>query len=129
LIPNAIEELLRYESPAPYVGRYVARPLEIHGRTVPEGSAMLVLIGSANRDERRFPDADRFDVHRTVGQHLTFGYGPHVGLGAAVARLGGRGAREEVLKRFPGWGVEREHARRAATSAVRGWETLPVFLP
>lgn len=129
LIPNAIEELLRYESPAPYVGRYVARPVEIHGRTVPEGSAMLFLIGSANRDERRFPDADRFDVHRTVGQHLTFGYGTHFCLGAALARLEGRVALEEILKRFPEWEVDREHAKLASTSTVRGWETLPVFLP
>src|SRR5690606_1639996 len=116
-------ELLRYESPAPYVGRYVARPVEIHGRTVPEGSAMLFLIGSANRDERRFPDADRFDVHRTVGQHLTFGYGTHFCLGAALARLEGRVALEEILKRFPEWEVDREHAKLASTSTVRGWET------
>ena len=128
LIPNAIEELLRYESPAPYVGRYVARSVEIHGETVPEGSAMLFLIGSANRDERRFPDGDRFDVHRKVGQHLTFGYGTHFCLGAALARLEGRVALEEILKRFPEWEVDRENARLASTSTVRGWETLPVTI-
>ena len=127
LVPNAIEEILRFEPPAPHVGRYVARDVELHGRTVPEGSAMLFLVGSANRDDRRYPDGDRFDIHRTIGQQLTFGYGIHYCLGAALARLEGRVALEEVLKRFPEWEVDRAHARLAPTSTVRGWETLPVF--
>jgi len=127
LIPNAIEELLRYESPAPHVARYVAREVEVHGRTVPAGSAMMFLVGSANRDDRRFPDGDRFDIHRKVDQHLTFGYGGHFCLGAALARLEGRVALEEILKRFPEWEVDRDNARLASTSTVRGWETLPVF--
>jgi cytochrome P450 len=128
LIPNAIEELLRYEPPAPHVGRYVARDVELHGRRVPEGSAMLFLVGAANRDDRRFPDGDRFDIHREVGQHLAFGYGAHFCLGAALARLEGRVALEEVLKYFPTWEVDTEHARLASTSTVRGWETLPVVV-
>ena len=127
LIPNAIEELLRFEPPAPHVGRAVARDVEHYGRTVPAGSAMLLLVGAANRDDRRHPDGDRFDIHRSVGQHLAFGYGTHFCLGAALARLEGRVALEEVLKRFPEWEVDREHARLASTSTVRGWETLPVF--
>jgi cytochrome P450 len=127
LVPNAIEELLRYESPAPHVARYVTRDVEVHGRTVPAGSAMMFLIGSANRDDRRFPDGDRFDIHRKVDQHLTFGYGGHFCLGAALARLEGRVALEEILKRFPEWEVDRDNARLASTSTVRGWETLPVF--
>ena len=128
LIPNAIEELLRYESPAPHVARYVTRDVEVYGRTVPAGSAMMFLIGSANRDDRRFPDGDRFDIHRKVDQHLTFGYGGHFCLGAALARLEGRVALEEILKRFPKWEVDRDNARLASTSTVRGWETLPVFI-
>ena len=127
LIPNAIEEILRYEPPAPYVGRYVARDVEVHGQTVPEGSAMLFLIGSANRDDRRYPDGDRFDIHRKIDQHLTFGHGIHFCLGAALARLEGRVALDEVLKRFPEWEVDRDGAKLATTSTVRGWETLPVF--
>ena len=127
LIPNAIEELLRFEPPAPHVGRCVARDVEHYGRTVPAGSAMLLLVGAANRDDRRHPDGDRFDIHRSVGQHLAFGYGTHFCLGAALARLEGRVALEEVLKRFPEWEVDREHARLASTSTVRGWKTLPVF--
>ncbi|HVO25048.1 MAG TPA: cytochrome P450 [Candidatus Margulisiibacteriota bacterium] len=127
LIPNAIEEILRYEPPAPHVGRYVARNVEVQGKTVPEGSVMLFLIGSANRDDRRFPDGDRFDIHREIGQHLTFSYGTHFCLGAALARLEGRVALEEVLKRFPAWEVDRANAKLASTSTVRGWERLPVF--
>jgi cytochrome P450 len=128
LIPNAIEELLRYEPPAPYVGRYVARDVEVHDQTVPKGSAMLLLIGAANRDDRRHPDGDRFDIHRKIDQHLTFGHGIHFCLGAALARLEGRVALDEVLKRFPEWEVDRAGAKLATTSTVRGWETLPVFI-
>ena len=128
LIPNAIEELLRYESPAPYIGRYVSRDVEVLGQRIPEGSAMLFVIASANRDEARFPDGDRFDVHRKVGQHFTFGYGTHFCLGAALARLEGRVALEEILKRFPDWEVDLENAKLASTSTVRGWETLPTFV-
>jgi cytochrome P450 len=127
LVPKAIEELLRFEPPAPHVARYVTRDVEHHGRTVPEGSVMLFLIGAANRDDRRHPDGDTFDIHRKPGPHLTFGYGVHFCLGAALARLEGRVALEEVLARFPEWEVDLDHARLAPTSTVRGWETLPVF--
>jgi cytochrome P450 len=129
LIHNAIEELLRYEPPTPHVARYVTKPVEVHGQTVPGGSAMLCLSGSANRDERRFPLPDRFDIHRKVGQqHFTFGRGIHYCLGAALARLEGRIALDEVLTRFPDWEVDLEHAKRAPTSTVRGWESLPVVI-
>jgi len=73
LIPNAIEELLRYESPAPHTGRCVAEDVEIHGQTVPADSAILLMLGAANRDARRFDNPDRFDIHRQITQHLTFG--------------------------------------------------------
>jgi cytochrome P450 len=126
LIPNAIEELLRYEPPAPHVARYVTRDVEHYGQTVREGSVMMFLIGSANRDNRRYPDGDRFDIHRDVGQHLTFGYGIHFCLGAALARLEGRVALDEVLNWFPEWEVDRDNAWLSPTSTVRGWETLPV---
>ena len=126
LINNAIEELLRYESPSPVQSRYVARDVELYGRTVPEGSVMVMLNGSANRDERHFPDGDRFDIHRDVGRHQAFGYGIHLCLGAALARLEGRVALDEVLTRFPEWEVDYDRAKRARTSTVRGWETLPV---
>ena len=129
LIPNAVEELLRYEPPAPHVARYVDRDVERYGRTVPEGSVMLLLVGAANRDDRRWPEAGRFDIHRDVGQPLTFGYGVHYCLGAALARLEGRVALDEILSRFPEWEVDLDGARLSPTSTVRGWETLPVVVP
>jgi cytochrome P450 len=126
MIPNVIEELLRYEPPAPHVARYVNRDVEYYGEKVPEGSVMLLLVGAANRDDRRFPDGDRFDIHREVKQSLTFGYGIHFCLGAALARLEGRIALDEVLQRFPEWTVDWDNAEQAHTSSVRGWERLPV---
>jgi cytochrome P450 len=127
LIPSAIEELLRYEAPSPVQARYVAQDVEHHGQAVPEGSVMLLLTASANRDERRFTDPDRFDVRREIDHHLTFGYGIHFCLGAALARLEGRVALDEVLKRFPSWEVDWDNAVQARTSTVRGWERLPVL--
>jgi len=129
LIPAAIEELLRYEPPGTHIGRYVARDVEWHGQRVPEGSAMLLLAASANRDDRRYPGGDRFDIHREFSLSLTFGRGIHECLGAALARLEGRIALEEILKRFPEWDVDTDAARLAPTSTVRGWGSLPVLIP
>jgi cytochrome P450 len=126
LVNNAIEELLRFESPSPVQSRYVARDVEYYGTTVPEGSVVVLLNGSANRDERHFPDGDSFNIHREIGRHQAFGYGIHLCLGMALARLEGRVALDEVLQRFPEWEVDYDKARRARTSTVRGWETLPV---
>ncbi|MBV8950556.1 MAG: cytochrome P450 [Actinobacteria bacterium] len=126
LVRNTIEEVLRYESPSPVQARYVTRDVEHHGDVVPEGSAILLLSASANRDDRKFPDGDRFDIHRTIDHHVAFGYGIHFCLGAALARLEGRIALEEVLQRFPTWEVDYDNAVQARTSTVRGWERLPV---
>jgi cytochrome P450 len=127
LIPAAIEELLRFEAPSPVQARYVAHDVEHHGRRITEGEVMVLLNGSANRDERRFHDGDTFDIHREPGHHLSFGYGIHFCLGASLARLEGRVALDEVIKRFPEWEVDYDNARQARTSTVRGWESLPVF--
>jgi cytochrome P450 len=127
LVPNAIEELLRYESPSPVQARYVTKDVEHHGQTVPAGSALLLLTASANRDERKFPDGDTFDIHRDIDRQLAFGYGIHFCLGSALARLEGRIALEEVLARFPSWEVDWHNAVQARTSTVRGWERLPVI--
>jgi cytochrome P450 len=127
LVANAIEEILRYESPSPVQARYVASNVEHYGTPVREGSVMLLLTAAANRDDRKFPDADRFDIHRRIDHHLAFGYGIHFCLGAALARLEGRIALDEVLQRFPAWDVDWDNAVQARTSTVRGWETLPVL--
>jgi len=126
LVPNAIEELLRFEPPSPTQARYVMNDVELHGQVVPEGSVILLLNGSGNRDDRKFPDGDRFDVTRKIDHHLAFGYGLHFCLGAALARLEGRVALDEVLQRFPTWEVDWQNAKQARTSTVRGWEQLPV---
>ena len=129
LVNNTIEELLRYESPGPQIGRYMPEDVELYGQTVPAGSAVLFVVSAANRDDRRWDDPERFDVHRKIGQHLAFGYGIHYCLGAALARLEGRVALDELLNRFPEWDVDLDRARIAPTSTVRGFETLPVVLP
>jgi cytochrome P450 len=128
LVPGAIEELLRYESPSPVQARYVTRDVEHFGQVVPEGSVLLLMTGAANRDERKFDDPDHFDVHRDIQQHLAFGYGIHFCLGSHLARLEGRIALEEVLARFPTWEVDWDNAVQAHTSTVRGWESLPVVV-
>jgi cytochrome P450 len=127
LLPKAIEELLRFEPPAPNVGRYVTHDVTYYGETVPEGSAILLLVGAANRDHRQFPpDGDVFDIHRTARSHLAFGVGAHYCLGSALARLEGRIALDEVLTRFPEWEIDVANASLSSTAAVRGWDALPV---
>jgi cytochrome P450 len=125
LVPNAVEEILRYEAPSPVQARYVTRDVELHGTRLPEGSALLLLNGSANRDEREFEDADRLDVRRRNVHHLSFGQGIHFCLGASLARLEGCVALDEVLSRWPDWEVDHDGAVMAHTSTVRGWKSLP----
>jgi cytochrome P450 len=128
LISNAVDELLRFEPPSYNVARQAAQDVEVHGRMIPKGSVIMCLPGAANRDERRFADPDAFDVSREVGQIMTFGFGAHFCLGAALARMEGRIALEEVLKRFPDWEVDWDNAEMAITGAdLRGWKSLPVF--
>jgi cytochrome P450 len=126
LIPNAIEEILRYEAPSPVTGRWTTRDLDYHGVRIPANSRVLLLAGSANRDERQFTDPDRFDIQRLNEQHLAFGLGAHFCIGSALARMEGRIALEEVLHRYPEWDVDAANAERAHTSTVRGWSHLPV---
>jgi cytochrome P450 len=129
LIPGAIEEILRFEPPGPHVARYVATDdVGFQDQTVPAGSALLIMLASANRDERNFDDPDRFDIHRKPSRHLTFGRGAHFCVGAPLARLEGRVALEEVLKRFPEWQVDLGDARRSRTSTVRGWDSMPAII-
>jgi cytochrome P450 len=126
LVPNVVEEVLRFEPPAPHVGRYVAADAEFQGQTVPAGSAILLLVGAANRDEQRYENGEAFDIRRPPQAHLSFGYGSHFCLGASLARAEGRIALDELLKRFPEWEVDRASAHISPTSTVRGWETLPI---
>ena len=92
---------------------------------MPQGSAILFLVASANRDDRRFADPDRFDIHRDRMPHISFGAGIHTCFGNVLARLEGRVVLEELLKRFPEWEVDMDRAVLSETSTVRGWESLP----
>jgi cytochrome P450 len=129
LIPNVIDETLRFEPTGHATARYVTEDIEYYGTTVPAGSPILLLIASANRDHRRYDDPDVYDIHRDDIQHLTFGYGIHFCLGANLARLEGRVALDELLNRFPEWDVDYDDIKLAPTSTVRGWERMPLVIP
>ena len=126
LIPAGVEELLRYEAPSPIQGRYVTRDVQMHGTVIPEGAKLALLTGSAGRDERKYPDPDVYDIHRSIDRHVTFGYGAHYCLGAALARMEGKVALTEVLRRFPTWEVDRSAVTYVATNTVRGPSSVPV---
>ena len=101
MVPDAIEELVRYESPLHQLARITTRPVELHDRIIPEGERIALLFGSANRDERKFDDPDRLDVTRKIKRHLAFGEGIHHCLGAPLARLEGRIALQTFLASIP----------------------------
>jgi cytochrome P450 len=126
LIPNAIEEILRYEAPSPVQGRRVMRDVEFHGQVVPAGSNLLLVNGSGNRDERHFADADRFDIHRDIDRHLSFGYGAHFCIGAALARLEGRIGLAQMVQRYGTWDVDHAAIEWVHTSTVRGYKSVPL---
>jgi cytochrome P450 len=129
LLTRAVDETLRFEPTGPHVARYALRDFEMYGTTVPAGSAILLLFGAANRDPDRYTDPDTFNIHRDNISHLTFGKGVHYCLGANLARLEGRVALDELLNRWPEWGIDYETAVPAPTSTVRGWEKLRIVLP
>jgi cytochrome P450 len=127
LVPNAIEEVLRYEAPLLQTCRYVWEDIELYGHVVPKGSFMALVLGSANRDEQRFEDPDRFDVLREPSQHFTLGFGAHYCLGQALARLEARLVLEAMLERFPDWEVDWAGAAFSPSGAeLRGWDALPL---
>jgi len=102
-IPNAIEEMLRFESPVQALPRIARRDVELHGVVIPRGALVRLVWAAANRDEREFEDPERFDVTRTITRHLAFGQGLHFCLGANLARLEARVAFEELLARLPAY--------------------------
>jgi cytochrome P450 len=129
LIPQTIEEVLRYEPPGLYTGRVMTKDAEFQGKTVPKGSTLLCLLGAANRDESKFKNGETFDVHRGRSPHFTFGYGFHNCIGNVLARIEGRIALDEILNHFPEWEVDLDKAEFSSTAAVRGWDTLPAYTP
>jgi cytochrome P450 len=127
-IPRAVEELLRYEAPSPVQARRAQRDIVLHGETVPRGAKVLLLTGSAGRDDREYPDPERFDVDRRFDRHVSLGLGVHYCLGASLARLEARIAIEETLRRFPEWEVHWKETERVHTSTVRGYAKVPIRL-
>jgi cytochrome P450 len=128
LIPNAVEELLRYEAPAQYAVRWTEREVTLHGVTIPKGKAVMIVPAAANRDERAFPDPDRFDLDRPREQavNVGFGYGIHSCLGAALARMESAIALDMLLDFMPRYEVVREGLARVAMTNVSGWHNVPV---
>jgi cytochrome P450 len=125
-ITHAVEEILRCEPPSYHFCRSVSTDVELYGQTVPKDSVMVVLPPAANRDEDKWEDPDRFDIHRDPAQIFTFGFGPHFCLGANLARLEARIALETLLPRIPEWHVDAEHAVLTGGIDTRGWASLPV---
>jgi cytochrome P450 len=125
LINKTVEETLRYEVPSPIQVRVTTRPVELHGQTVDGGKIVTLLTGAANRDPAAFPDPDTFDIRRKMDAHMTFGKGVHYCFGAALARIEGRIALEEILDRFPKWDLDLSGAELIHTATIRGYHKLP----
>ena len=127
-IPDAVEELLRWEAPAQYLVRYSMKDVELHGTTIPAGKPVLLCVGSANRDERAFTDADAFDINRdrNQAQNLGMGYGVHSCLGAALARMESTIALDKLLDHMPRYAIVPEGLQRVAMTNVIGWNNVPV---
>jgi cytochrome P450 len=129
LVPRAVEETLRYDPPSQYQGRTLTREVELHGKTIPRDAKLLILNGASGRDERQFPDPDRFDVRREIDLHLNFGYGQHICLGKNLALLESRIAIAEFLKRFPHYEIPQGGVERMHSSNVRGLSGLVLEYP
>lgn len=127
-IPSAFVEALRLDVPPQFMARTVARETSLHGETLHPGQGVLLLYASANRDDREYADPDRFDVTRPIRRHLGFGHAAHVCIGAHVAALEGRLVLEEILSRFPEYGVDEARIERRSADQLRGMTSLPLLL-
>jgi cytochrome P450 len=126
LIPGWVEETLRYDNSSQMLARRVSEDCELHGVQVPADAQMLLLVGSANRDERVFPDPDAYDIRRDAADSLSFGRGTHFCMGASLARLEGCIVLEEWQRRFPDYEIVPEDLVRVHSVNVRGFARLPV---
>jgi cytochrome P450 len=126
LIPSAVEELLRYESPTQHTYRSAPQDLELGGQTIRKGQAVIVVMGAANRDPERFSDPDRVDLARRDNRHVAFGWGPHFCFGAALARIEGQVAFDTMLRRLPGVQLAPGPLTWRTNLALRGLTALPV---
>lgn len=126
LLVPAVEEILRYWAPSQYQGRFSTAATEWHGVTIPAGEPVLLVTGAANRDERAYPDPDRFDITRPLKLNVGFGHGIHTCLGAALARLESRIAFAEIANRWPDYEVDEAGCRRVHMSNVAGYSNVPI---
>ena len=126
VIPNAVEEILRYWAPSQYQGRYSTVDSEWHGITIPKHKPVFLITGAANRDPRRYDEPDRFDITREPGLAVGLGHGLHVCLGAALARMESRVAIEEIARRWPAFEVQETGLRRVQMSNVAGYSSVPI---
>jgi cytochrome P450 len=126
LVPQWVEETLRFDNSTQLMARTVSADFDYRGHAMRRGEKVLLLIGSANRDEEVFPAPDAFDLHRDTSAHLSFGRGTHFCLGAAVARLEARVSLEEVLRRIPAYEIDEPKAVRVHSTNVRGFMSLPM---
>ncbi|HKF35292.1 MAG TPA: cytochrome P450, partial [Ktedonobacteraceae bacterium] len=126
LIPSAIEELLRYESPIQYTSRQAPDDVQMGGKTIRKRQAVIAVMGAANRDPERFPDPDRLDICRQDNRHLAFAWGAHFCFGAPLARLEGQIAFETLPRRLPNLGLEPGSVTWRENLAFRGLTSLPV---
>jgi cytochrome P450 len=125
-LPDAIEEVLRYDAPSQFQGRVAMRDVTVHGVAIPEGARVALVTGAACRDPREFPDPDRLDVRRRPERSLYFGYGQHVCIGKSLARLEARVALAEFARRWPEWQVDEGGLTRTYQAHVRGFAKVPI---
>jgi cytochrome P450 len=124
LVPSAVEEMLRYESPSQHTGRLAPVDRELGGRTIRKGQAVMAIMAAANRDPERFPDPDKFDITRPDNRHLAFGYAAHFCFGAALARIEGQETFEGVLRRMPSLALTPDPLVWRNNSGLRGVTAL-----
>jgi cytochrome P450 len=127
-LPNAIEEVLRYDAPSQFQGRVALRDVTVHGVTIPKGARVALVTGAACRDPREFEDPDRLDVTRKAAREIYFGHGQHVCIGKSLARLETRVALEELHARFPDWNVDERGLTRTYQAHVRGFQNVPLVM-
>ncbi len=126
LIPAAVEEMLRYESPSQHTGRLAPQDVDLGGKTIRKGQAVMAVMAAANRDPERFPDPDRFDITRTDNRHLAFGYAAHFCFGAALARVEGTEVFEALIRRLPELELQPGTLVWRNNLGLRGLISLPV---
>jgi pimeloyl-[acyl-carrier protein] synthase len=126
LIPSAVEEFLRYESPSQHTSRLAPEDIDMGGKRIRKGQAVIAVMAAGNRDPERFIDPDRLDITRSDNRHLAFGWAAHFCFGAALARMEGQIVFQSLLERFPVWTLEPEPLVWRANLGLRGLTALPI---